>query len=147
MSIIESAGVQILLIGVIIIIFLSAVIGWPIAFALRQQHPNHTAGARAAQWFTAVTALLFIFSLATIAAELSGDVYKYPYGVPAKTAFLLQLSYLNAVLVVVMAVFAAISWRKQWWTLAARIHYSAISPSAVALIPILIYWRLLGYGY
>jgi hypothetical protein len=87
LSIIESAGVQILLIGVIIIIFLSAVIGWPIAFALRQQRPNHPAGARAAQWFTVVTALLFIFSLATIAAELSSDVYKYTYGVPAKNCF------------------------------------------------------------
>jgi CubicO group peptidase (beta-lactamase class C family) len=144
---IESARIQITLLSVIIMIFLSAVVGWPLAYVLRKPRPSHPAGARAARWFASATALLFVCSLAFIAGELSGETYEYAYGVPARTALLLQLNYLNAALVVCVFVFAALAWRKKWWGLAARIHYSVVILAAVALIPILIYWRLLGYGY
>jgi CubicO group peptidase (beta-lactamase class C family) len=144
---IESARVQIILLSVMIIIFLSALIGWPAAYILRQPRPNHPSGARVARWFAAVMALFFIGSLAFIAGELSGETYEYAYGVPAQTAFLLKLNYLNAALVVCVCAFAALSWRRRWWGFAARLHYSIITLAAIALIPILIYWRLLGYGY
>jgi CubicO group peptidase (beta-lactamase class C family) len=144
---IESSGIQILLLSGIMIIFLSAVIGWPTAYLLRKPRPSHPAGAQVARWCATVMAILFVGSLAFIAGELSGETYEYSYGVPAKTAFLLKLNYLNAALVVAVAVFAFFAWRKGWWGLAARIHFSIIALAAVALIPILIYWRLLGYGY
>jgi hypothetical protein len=136
-----------MLLSGIIIILLSGVIGWTVAFFLRQPRPHHPAGACLARWCAAVTALLVVGSLVFIASELSGETYDYAYGVPAKTAFLLKLNYLNAVLIVVVAVCAVFAWRKRWWNLAARIHYSAIALAAIALIPILIYWRLLGFGY
>ncbi len=147
LSCIESARFQILLLGAIVMIFLSALIGWPAAYALRSPRPAHPTGARAARWLAALTALLFLGSIAIIAGELSGDTFEYAYGVPARTAFLLKLNYLSAALVIGVVAYAALAWRKRWWNLSARIHYSIIAVAAVALIPILIYWRLLGYGY
>jgi len=147
LSCIETMRFQVSLMGLIIIVFLSALVGWPAAYALRKPRPTHPAGARAARWIAFVTALLFIGSLAIIAIELSGDTFEYAYGVPARTAFLLRLNYLNAALIVGMVVSSIIAWGKQWWTLSARIHYSVITLAAVTLIPVLIYWRLLGYGY
>lgn len=144
---VESARFHIVLLGAIIIVFLSALLGWPIAYAVRRPRPIHPGGARVARWFAAVTILLFLGSLVVIFVELSGDTYEYAYGVPARIAFLLRLQYLIAALISGMVVFAALAWGKKWWSLSARIHYSVITFAAVTLIPILIYWRLLGYGY
>lgn len=143
----ESASFQIVFLGAIVVVLLSALVGWPIAYALRKPRPSHPVGARAARWLASVTALLFVGSLAIVAIELSGDTYEYAYGVPARIALLLKLNYLNTALVVGMLVCVVLAWRKSWWDAAARIHYSVITLAAVALIPILIYWRLLGYGY
>jgi CubicO group peptidase (beta-lactamase class C family) len=144
---IESGRSQIMLVSGIIVILLSGLVGWPLTYMLRRPRPSHPVGARVARWCAAVTALLVVGSLVFIAGELSGETYEYAYGVPAKTAFLLKLNYLNAALIVAVAVCAALSWRRRWWPPVARIHYSVIALAAVALIPILIYWRLLGYGY
>jgi CubicO group peptidase (beta-lactamase class C family) len=144
---IESAAFQQSLLAGIVVVFLTALIGWPLVYLLRKPRPNHPAGAKAARWLASLTALLFIGSMAIIAIELSGDTFEYAYGVPARTAWLLRLNYLVAALVVATAVFAALAWLKKWWTLSARLHYSIIALATAVLIPVLIYWRLLGYGY
>lgn len=144
---IESARFHIMALAMITIVFISALFGWPIAYALRKPRPSHPKGARAARWFAAGCMLLFMGSLIVIGVELSGDTYEYAYGVPTRIAVLLRLEYLVPPLVLGMVLFAATARLKRWWNLGARIHYSIIVLAAMALIPMLIYWRLLGYGY
>ncbi len=144
---VETARFHILLLSTIIIVFLSALLGWPIAYVVRRPRPNHPGAAVVARWFAAVTILLFLGSLIVIFVELTGDTYEYAYGVPERIVFLLRLQYLVTALIIGMVVFAVLAWGKSWWSLSARIHYSVIAFAAVTLIPILIYWRLLGFGY
>jgi hypothetical protein len=143
----ESARFHIGLLLAIMAVFLSALFGWPLAHALSNPRPVNPGAARAARWFAAVSILFFLGSLAIIGAELSGDIFEYAYGVPPKIAFLLRLQYLAPLLVLGMAGFSVFAWRKGWWSLKSRVHYTMITFAAVALIPMLIYWRLLGFAY
>ena len=138
---------QLPLVAAIAALLFSGLIGWPLVYLLRQPRPAHTSGARAARWLAATTALLVVCSLAVTAVELSADLYDYAYGVPTAIAILLQIQYLTAALVIGMVGFTVAAWRRGWWTLPARFHYTAVTLAMVALIPLLIYWRILGYGF
>lgn len=143
----ETARFQIPLISGIAALFLTALFGWPLAYALRKPRPTHPVGARAARWISALTMVLFLGSLTVIAVSLSGDLFEYAYGVPARIAFLLRMYYIVSALALVTLVCAILAWRKRWWNLPARLHYTIVSLASVALIAFLIYWRLLGFGW
>ena len=143
----ESSQFQLPLFAVIILIFLSALLGWPLAYLLRQPRPKQASGARIARWLAASMVSLFLCSFILIVIELSGDLFDYAYGVPTRMAILLRVQYLTAVLALGMVGLTIFAWRRGWWTFMARVHYSVLTLAAVMLIPFLIYWRLLGFGW
>ncbi len=144
---IETARFNSMLLGLIILIFLSALLVWPIAYFLKGHGPRAIKMERAARWFASASILFFLISLGSIGAELSGDIYEYAYGVPGRVALLLRLQYLVPLLVFGMVAFAVTAWRKNWWNIWGRIHYSIIALAALTLVPVLLYWRVLGFGY
>lgn len=138
----ESASSHALVLGAAALLYLSVLLGWPLAFLLRRDRPRPARAARAARLVAGAQAALFLGSFAFLARELGGDPYEYIHAVPARTLWLLQGSWLQAALVGAMAVFASLAWARGWWSAPARLHYTATALVSLALLPILAYWRL-----
>jgi CubicO group peptidase (beta-lactamase class C family) len=64
---------------------------------------------------------------------------------PAWNAILLVLPQLVALLSILSAVAAVRSWRRRWWGLASRLHYSLVALASAALVWLLHFWNILGY--
>ena len=60
---------------------------------------------------------------------------------------LLCMPFLSLVLALALAVAALIAWRKRYWSLRKRIQFNLTAVGALAFIPFLNYWNLLGFHY
>jgi CubicO group peptidase (beta-lactamase class C family) len=146
LPLIESAHLHVRLIAVIILLFASGIIGWPVAYLLRRPPAKHPSAARLARWIAALSGLLTLFAFGTIVRELSGEIFELAYGVPDRFVWLLRISYLTTALTLLMVVYAVRAWGRGWWSGAARVHYTLITIGAVVLVPLQWYWRLFGTG-
>ena len=59
----------------------------------------------------------------------------------------LTLPIIMAVLALIITIYAAIAWRKNYWGLGGRIHYSLLVAAALANSWFLYYWNLIGYRF
>ena len=75
------------------------------------------------------------------------DAYSYLYGMPAVMVGLLLLPLLTAALSVVLAVVTSLSWKRGLPSLLGRAYFSLTTILALAFIPFLHYWNLLGFRY
>jgi hypothetical protein len=146
LPVLESADLHVRLILVILLLFASGIVGWPLAYLLRRPRPRHPSGARLARWIAAAAGLLTLFAVGAIVRELGGEIFELAYGVPDRLVWLLRIPYVTAVLTLVMLVCTVRAYRRRWWTGAARIHYTLITLGALILIPLEWYWRLFGTG-
>jgi hypothetical protein len=99
--------------------------------------------ARAAGWTAcgmAAVHLLFLGGLVVMLGDpavLMGDV--------ARLRALLVLPLLGTALAGGVVVCAGLAWRRRLWSLAARLHYTAVAGAAVAFTWFLAAWNLLGF--
>jgi hypothetical protein len=61
-----------------------------------------------------------------------------------KTQLLLLVPPATALLGVAVAVCAIVAWRRRFWTVAGRLHYSVLAAAIVVYALVLGYWNLLG---
>jgi hypothetical protein len=59
----------------------------------------------------------------------------------------LALALLATVLTAGVLVYAGLAWRRQWWSLGGRLHYSLVALTTLAFIWELNYWNLLGFRW
>ena len=64
---------------------------------------------------------------------------------PVWKAVLLVLPQLAALLSLLSVVAAVRSWRRRWWGLVGRLHYSAVALASVGIVWLLYFWNILGY--
>jgi hypothetical protein len=69
------------------------------------------------------------------------------YGVPPGVVALLCLPLITSALAVTLPVFAALAWRDPSFSIPARLHYALLTLGALAFIPFLLYWNLLGFHF
>jgi CubicO group peptidase (beta-lactamase class C family) len=126
------------------ILFLSAVVAWPVGFLLRGRRtasaPAKAIQARFLAWLTCAANLFFLAVLFHI-INRTGIVY----GIPVSLKVLLTVPILTAVMAVILLVYTALSWRDRYWGEAARIHYTLIAAAALSFIWFLNHWNLLGF--
>jgi hypothetical protein len=146
LSLLESADFHLRLIGAALLLFVSGILGWPLAYLLRRPPAKHPSAARVARWIAALAGLLTLFVVGAAARELGGETYALAYGVPDRLVWLLRIPYVMLALTLLMVACAVRAWRRRWWTGAARVHYSLITIGAVVLVPLEWYWRLFGTG-
>ena len=118
-----------------LLIFLAALIGWPIGWAIKRKF----SGARLLSW---VICLLFLAGLPLIIFNLEAGVYK-----PAALTPYLMIPLLGAILTIGVAIFTFAAWRKGHWTQWGRIRYSVVTLAMLVFIWWLHYWNLLGFKY
>ncbi len=73
--------------------------------------------------------------------------WKLVYGVPPVAVGLLSLPILTSILSLILLMLVLIVWRKNYWSWSGRSHYSLITLAAIAFIPLLAYWNLLGWQF
>ncbi len=75
------------------------------------------------------------------------DDWDFVYGVPPDIKALLWIPTVTTVLAAVVVCFAIWAWRRRFWSLAGRIHYSVIAAAALVFVWFFAYWNLLGFRY
>ena len=146
LPVLESAYLHVRVIVVILLLLLSGIVGWPLAYWLRSPRPVHPPAARTARWIAVATGLLTLYAIGAVVVELNSELMELSYGVPDRLVWLLRLPFVTALLTLAMVVCTVQAWRSRWWNRAARLHYTAITLGAFALIPIELYWKLFGSG-
>jgi hypothetical protein len=117
------------------------VIAWPIGAWRARGRRAVPRSPRLALWLAAVLLMTFvIFVGATLA-----DPIAIVFGIPRSILFALALPVAAAILTVVSLGFVVVAWRRRYWRLSARLYYTLVALSAVALLAVLWYWNLLGY--
>ena len=100
--------------------------------------------ARAIAGVVATLYLAFLILLAGMALPTrpQNDFGVHPYYVAMLSIPLLAIPLTGA-----MIFFTVMAWRRHYWALRGRVHYTLCTVAAVAYIPFLNYWNLLGYQF
>jgi hypothetical protein len=135
------------------LLFLGALIAWPIGFLVGRRKRPATAQpnplpARLARWAAALFGLLWLAILLGITSlfidSLPGfGVPRIIFETPPLLTFLLALSYVLVGLALAILIFAVLAWLRRYWSLGGRIFYSLLALIALLLSWALVYWNLL----
>jgi hypothetical protein len=103
-------------------------------------------GARVAyQVIVGISVLNLLFVIGTV---LWGGANIVPYsGVSMIYKIVLGLGVLAAVLTVGALIYSALAWKRGYWGIAARVHYTLVTVAALAFVWFLNYWNLLGWRF
>ena len=154
----ESAGLHLgLLTGGLAIFGLTA-LAWPAGALISRRYERRyrklygepdgkperdTSGARPARllaWTLCVIALLFVGGMMLLVSNGAEALF---FDSPLLTAVLV-LPYPVAALAVGVIVYAALSWKRRYWGLFGRLHYSLVALAALTFVALLGYYNLLG---
>ena len=134
-----------------LILFLSALVAWPIG-ALRNRLKGEKKaglpGSRQARWVAWGMSALYVLFLAGLwVIVLSGGISTILYSVPPLLPYLLVLPLVGAVLTIAALGFTVMAWKNRYWGVAGRVHYTLVTVAALAFIWWLNYWNLLGFRF
>lgn len=147
----ETSGFNMALIVGSILAFLSIIVEVLIRF-IRNRRPSGdrkpsnpaSRGARVAyQIVVGISVLNLLFVIGTV-------VWGNPvplFGVSPIYKIVLGLGVLAAVLTVGALVCNVLAWKRSYWGIASRVHYTLVTVAAVAFVWILNFWNLLGWRF
>jgi CubicO group peptidase (beta-lactamase class C family) len=144
----EAPLFQVGLLGLCMLLFLTAILGWPVSALVRRRRNTPLHGrARLARWLAGLgSALALLFILAfTALLVLSGSL---TFGINRQALLLgvLTLGWVSAVLFAGTFILAVLSWAKEFpWGVASHLHYTLVALAGVAFVWFLNLWNLLGY--
>jgi hypothetical protein len=69
------------------------------------------------------------------------------FGVSLIYKIVLGLGVLSAVLTAGALLYGVLAWKRSYWGVAARVHYTLVTVAAVAFVWFLNYWNLLGWRF
>ena len=126
-------------------LFISALIGWPLA-ALRHRGRGPGVLPRLARLSAWSAGGLFMGFLVGTAFVLS-DPFEIMFGIPSLVPGLLVMAMAGSALVLISLALAVFAWARGYWSLAGRIHYSLVVLAGLAFVWFLGYWNLLGFRF
>jgi hypothetical protein len=137
------------LISVCLFLFLTAVLGWPLAALSRKICKRKIDGSRpprAARRLAGGMSALLILTALGIASALSryGDLF---LGVPRILKICQILPILAAILGAGTLVFVFKAWKEDYWTFCQRLHYTLVALASLAFFWFLNFWNLIGWRY
>lgn len=145
----EQAWLHKAFIGVALLLFASALAGWPVLFLARLRKSTTTKRApayyRVTAWFFAGLGLLLLVVLG--ATLMSLDQWEFTYGMPERIIYLLMLPPVIIVGAALLVVNALAVWWRGYWSAWGRLHYTLVTAACVGLVPFFVYWNLLGFNW
>jgi CubicO group peptidase (beta-lactamase class C family) len=169
----DAPTLHILLIVVCVLLFLSALLLWPLGFvrrALRRGAPRshvgqhgdpegvqtqpsteqgkpplkRRAGPFLISWLAGVLCALNVLFLIGLLLTIS-NLLNLAFGVPPTLAALFALALVCAALTVAVVISTILAWWGRFWSAGRRIHYTLVALAALAFTWELVYWNLLGF--
>ena len=138
-----------ILLGVSMVIFLSALIAWPVNALrnrLKGKHEASTLRIRQARWVAWGMSALYVLFLVGMVIILS-DIYSIFYSIPPLLPFVLVLPLVAAVMTIGTIGFTVLAWKKCYWGVAGRVHYTLVTLASLGFMWFLNYWNLLGFRF
>jgi CubicO group peptidase (beta-lactamase class C family) len=143
----QTPGFHILLIAILTILFLTAILGWPLGAlsrSLLRRPPVGRPAPGAARWLAGGMCLLFLLLILGVLSLVSNTA-QVEYGVPVLLKVILVFPMVGAVLGIGVLIFLFLAWKRKYWTIYGRLHYSLILLSGLVFLWVLNYWNLLGW--
>jgi hypothetical protein len=134
----------------------AAVAAWPAVWAWRRVRGARRAvpavGSKAWRWAlgaaaAATVSILTVVIGSTLALGGHLDADSGTGGAPAAIRAILLLPPLAAAIAVILIGFTVLAWRRGMWTLAARMHYTAVTAAAAAMILWFEHWNVLRWWF
>lgn len=147
----ETVPFQLSLVGFYVVFFLSGSITWLVRFWRRRFRKQRFKDNKLAQlaWLVAglVSILNLVFLIAfPLAVGLIG-IWNLVYGVPAIIIALLCIPPVTTGMSLALPTFTVLAWKNKYWSVLEQAHYCLITLTALAFIPFLINWNLLGFQF
>ena len=89
--------------------------------------------------------LFILFSLGLF--SLVSHLEAIAFGVPVFLKILLVLPLMAALLAIGVLVFTVLAWKRKYWTVYGRVHYTLVFLAALAFFWFLSFWNLLGWKF
>ena len=151
----ETPMAQRLLMGLFLVIFLSACIVWPIGYFIRRKRRQPSPSplmfryGRALAGVVSGLNLLFLIGVGLVFISIVDDYWiimrgAYPWSL---LNVLLYIPFLTIPLTVVLIILAVLAWSKKCWSLLARWHFTLVAMAALLYVWFLAYWNLIGFKY
>jgi CubicO group peptidase (beta-lactamase class C family) len=132
-----------------VLLFITAVLGWPLAALSRVLCRRKCAGVaapKAARWLAGAMSGLFVAFLLSVVGAVSNEK-EIMAGVPPLLKFGLALPLIAALLGLGVLFYTLKAWRKGYWTRCHRLHYTLVFAAALVFIWFLNFWNLLGWRF
>jgi CubicO group peptidase (beta-lactamase class C family) len=92
--------------------------------------------------------LVFLFGFPILFfSNWTGGIPAFFTGLSVVIRALLVLPIITTIAAFVIAYFAVVVWKKNYWSFSGRLFYSIVALVNLGFIPFLIYWNLLGFKY
>ena len=146
----ETTLVQGAFVALFLLVFASAIL-WPFGWIRRPQFIGLEPPGRfvrfawLAPWLVSLCNAAFLVGL--LVAMLGVEQYEFFLGMPTLLRIILVLPIVSTILLVVLVPAAIWSVITTQWRPAARTHYALVALTAIAFVPFLLYWNLLGYHW
>lgn len=137
------------LLGFSVLLFISAVIGWPLAALSRRICRRKCEGVpapKAARWLAGIMSGLFVAFLLCLLGAVSNEK-ELMAGVPSLLKIGLILPLIAMLLGIGVLFYMLKSWLKGYWTRCHRLHYTLVFAAALVFIWFLNFWNLLGWHF
>jgi CubicO group peptidase (beta-lactamase class C family) len=135
------------IIGLCVLFFVIAALGWPLAALSRKICRRKVEGnpaPKAARWLAGLMSGCFLLFLVLLATSLS-NTDEVMFGVPALFRVALVFPLVAAVLAIGVLAFTFLAWGKKYWYGCRRLTYTLIFIAGVVFLWVLYFYNLLGW--
>jgi hypothetical protein len=143
----EQPMLHYVLIGLCVLFFIIAAIGWPVAMLARKICRRKIEGKPApkvARWLAGLMSGCFLVFLVLLAVSLS-NTNEVMFGVPLLLKVALVFPLIAAVLAVGLLGYTFLAWVKKYWYGCRRLSYTLILLAGVVFLWLLYFYNLLGW--
>ena len=145
----ETRSFHYLLLGISVILFLVAALGWPIGALFRvlcRRKIEGNPAPKVARWLAWAMSALFLVFIICLVGALS-NINELMYGPPLLLKVGLIFPLLAGLLGIAVLILTLLAWKKKYWIGCKRLSYTLILMAAIIFLWALNFWNLLGWRY
>jgi len=127
--------------GLIVLLMLSTVVIWPLSWVVyrnRQHQVTTFSDSNKARWLAAFTSLLglgFLIGLIGVVLKTAQEnPFLLGFGIPVSAAPIFLLPWLMLLTTIGIALFTVAAWKRHWWSVASRVHYSLVALACFSFV-------------
>jgi hypothetical protein len=143
----ETPAFTVLLLGVCVLLFLSVLVAAPIWLFVRRARGGEPQprSARPARWLQVALVVLLVLYVVGLSG-FRDQTAVFQGAIPGRRLTLL-IPILMIALTIGAIVFTVLAWKRRYWRVSGRIHYTLVTVGAVALAWFFYNWNQLGWWY